>query len=94
MKSRKTTIIHTENAAVDAAKMAGCLGILLLHTGAYHEIPFEAYVQKSILSLIVPFFFVTSGYFFGCRVWNQDGDTLWKKFLKQDGGIIVIENLI
>ncbi len=89
MKSRKTTIIHTENAAVDVAKIAGCLGILLLHTGAYHEIPFEAYVQKSILSLIVPFFFVTSGYFFGYKVWDQDEGTLWGKFLKYEKGLLI-----
>ncbi|HJA30873.1 MAG TPA: acyltransferase [Candidatus Eisenbergiella pullicola] len=89
MSLGKAIVAHKENAAVDIAKMAGCLGILLLHTGAYHEVPFEMYVQRSILSLIVPFFFVTSGYFFGCKIWNQDGRTLQEKFLKYEMSLLI-----
>lgn len=68
-----------EYAAVDIAKFFFCICILFRHTGAYHEIPYSWYFQHGIFCLAVPFFFVASGYFFGCKIFNQDGQSLWSK---------------
>lgn len=70
-----------EYAAVDIAKMFFCLCILFRHTGAYHEIPYSWYIQHGIFCLSVPFFFVVSGYFFGCKAWQKDDQTLFSKIL-------------
>lgn len=56
---------NKENAAVDFAKLFFCVCILFLHSGAYHDVAYGDYLQKTLLSLAVPFFFVASGYFFG-----------------------------
>lgn len=60
-----------ENAAVDFTKLFFCVCILFLHSGAYHDVIYGDYLQKTLLSLAVPFFFVTSGYFLGIRIWTS-----------------------
>lgn len=82
--NKKVVVNKKDYAGVDAAKLFFCGCILFLHTGAYHDIPFGDYVQHSLLSLAVPFFFVTSGYFFGCKVWRQDGVSLWRKLIEYE----------
>lgn len=59
-----------ENAAVDFAKLFFCVCILFLHSGAYHDVAYGDYLEKTLLRLAVPFFFVASGYFFGTRMWT------------------------
>ncbi|MBR2951333.1 MAG: acyltransferase [Lachnospiraceae bacterium] len=57
---------------VDLAKFFFCICILFRHTGAYHEIPASWYFQHMLFCLAVPFFFVTSGFFLGRKIWNAD----------------------
>ena len=68
--------LQREYASIDIAKFFFCLCILFLHTGAYHEIPFSWFFLHLLLRLAVPFFFVTSGYFLGNKIWNSTNDTL------------------
>lgn len=71
-------------ASIDITKFFFAICILFLHTGAYHDMPGGWYIQHSILRLAVPFFFVTSGFFWGCKVWEADGISLWQKFLRYE----------
>lgn len=72
---------NREYAAVDFAKFFFCICILFLHTGAYHEVPYEKFVLYDILRLAVPFFFVSSGYFFGCKLWKEDHISAYDKWI-------------
>ena len=72
---------YHEYAVVDIAKFFFCICILFLHTGAYHEVRYEKYVLYDLLRVAVPFFFIASGYFFGCKLWEKDGNSVKKKLL-------------
>ncbi len=69
---------NQENVSVDFAKLFFCSCILFLHAGAYHDVAYGDYLQKTLLSLAVPFFFVTSGYFLGVRIWTSGMEELGK----------------
>lgn len=77
-------MIKREYGAVDIAKLFFCFCILFRHTGAYHEIPFSYYFQHGLFCLAVPFFFVTSGYFFGIKAKADDGVSMWDKVKKYE----------
>jgi len=64
-------------AAVDIAKFFFSICILVSHTGAYHEIPYSWYFQHIVLCSAVPFFFVTSGYFLGCKLYQNSNQSVF-----------------
>lgn len=78
-----------ENTAVDFAKLFFCICILFLHTGAYHDVAYGDYLQKTLLSLAVPFFFVTSGYFLGVRIWTSGVEKLGKIVIQYEKRLFI-----
>ncbi len=62
-----------EYTTIDVARMFFCVCIVFLHSGAYHLMPEEWLFQHCVLRLAVPFFFVTSGFFLGKGMLQENG---------------------
>lgn len=64
-------------SAIDITKFVFCLGIIALHTNLLSFLPtFEHYlIEKNLLRLAVPFFFISSGYFLASKWYKQNGSS-------------------
>ena len=71
MQNSKST-----NVAIDITKLIFCFCVVLLHSEAYTLLPHSYWVEEVLLRLAVPFFFVTSGYFWGAKLQNASGDSI------------------
>lgn len=75
-----------EYTTIDMARLFFCVCIVFLHSGAYHLVPGEWFFQHCLLRLAVPFFFVTSGFFLGKGMLQEDGRKEY--FLKYEKRLI------
>lgn len=77
MENKKNTYM-----AIDIMKLYFCVCIIFLHSGAYTVLPHSYWVEKAMLRLAVPFFFVTSGFFLGAKLYNAQSDLENVKIVK------------
>lgn len=58
--------------AIDVLKFLFAILIMCLHGGIFKESQFGVFFEKIIVRLAVPFFFITSGFFYGRKVYGKN----------------------
>lgn len=73
--------------SVDLLKFFFCLCVIAIHCGLLVDVNsnVEYFVTQGVFRLAVPFFFVASGYFLGCKIIKdpEKMDFMYKKYLKR-----------
>lgn len=85
-------------AAIDIAKYVSALLVVCIHTYPFYEISktFNLFWLSTICRLAVPFFFVTSAFFF-FKKWNQEGvnsNELLLKYLKRLAKLYIVWTIL
>lgn len=65
--------------SIDIAKFFFCICIICLHTQIFSFLPSLPLflLTKAVFRLAVPFFFVCSGFFLGCKLFRESTDAYW-----------------
>lgn len=82
----ESNVVKKQAAVVDIFKFLFSICILVLHTKIVHNFPIKSqwYITHLIFRLGVPFFFCTSGYFLGCKLWSDtNSDDVFEKYIRK-----------
>lgn len=88
--------MKNEMKSIDIAKFFFCICIVCLHTNGLNILQskdVEWFLQQSILRLAVPFFFISSGYFFGVK-WNVASNDDERKIIVKDYCLRLLKPLV
>ena len=75
--------MQTRNQTIDYLRLFFIIGILFIHTGLCYALPYGYYILTIIFRLGIPFFFITSGYFYGKQDNGFDRNNLKNNYLKK-----------
>lgn len=82
----ESNVVKKQAAVVDIFKFLFSICILAFHTKIVHNFPVKLqwYIIHLIFRLGVPFFFCTSGYFLGCKLWSDtNSDDVFEKYIRK-----------